>query len=129
MGLNAWLGTSGLLETTIDDNDKAFDTARRIAEQPTSIVIRRAGVEQAAQTVRLEVLTPRTDISGPAGNQGQKQDMLILGYRGHPTLSTTVIYRGDRFFHAGQMYVVVDVWDTLPGRMLAVAEASGEQRS
>jgi hypothetical protein len=129
MGLNAWLGVSGILETTIDDNDKAYDTARRIAEQPTTITRKRLGVANADLVVRIEALTPRTDISSPAGNLGQKQDMLILGYRGHPTISNTVLYRGDRFFHAGQMYVVVDVWDNIPGRLLAVAEASGEQRS
>jgi hypothetical protein len=129
MVLNAWLGVSGILETTIDDNDKAYDTARRIAEQPTSIVVRRAGVNQTAQTVRLEPLSPRTDVSSPAGNLGQKQDMLVLGYRGHPTLSNTVLYRGDRFFHAGQMFEIKDVVNDVPGRLLAVAEASAEQRS
>lgn len=129
MGLNAWLGVSTFLDTALDDEDRAYDTARRIAEQSSSVAFIRAGVSQASQTVRLEPLTTRRESVDPAGNQAVRRDMLITGYRDHPSLTNTSIQRGDRFFHAGQMFEVVDVLVETPGRLLAFANATGERRT
>jgi hypothetical protein len=121
--LNAWLGNTPPLTAWLDDIDRAYDTARLIAEQSTEITVRRAGVAQAAQTVRLE------PSGGPSVSVGELSipsdvDVLIIGYKGHPSVSNTDIQRGDRFFEGDVWYEVTQTVPDLPGRLLAYAKAS-----
>lgn len=120
MDFNAWLGDTTFLTAA----DRAVDTARLIADKPSSITVRRAGAALAAQTVRLEPIN-----STPSNRRGEIADtstikMLIIGYRDHATIADTNVQRGDRFFFDGQMYSVLQVMTGVPSRLLAIAEAS-----
>ncbi len=109
----------------------AVDTAVRIAERPETIVVSRdvldaAGVSKtiqlAPQTVRVEVVQRgAADINGVIITT-TKQYTVILGYKDHPTIPNTSLLRGDRFFYQGRIYDVVDLIDTVPGRLLVSAE-------
>lgn len=121
--INTWLGGTPALATWRDDVDRAYDTERTITAKSASITITRAGVAQAAQTVRLEPQSGGSDARGQnatVSNAG----VLIVGYKDHPTITDTDIRRGDRFFYAGQMYTVTQAMPDVPNRLLATAEAS-----
>ncbi len=127
MDFNAWLGNSFPLATWRDDVDPAFDTAKVIAEKPVSIVVTRAGVAQAAQTVRLEPMSTSAALRMGATAETADLSILVVGYKSHPTLADTDLRRGDRFYVVGDMshnYLVQNVVTDVADRLLAVAEAS-----
>jgi len=102
---------------------RAEDTAARITAQPVSIVVIRDGAKLDAQTVRVE----------PLGLPGQQRGenatvantgVLITGYKDHATIADTDLRRGDRFVVDGQMITVTAVLVVVPGRLVAIAEAS-----
>jgi len=103
--------------------DRTEDTAARIAAQPVSIVVIRDGATLAAQTVRVE----------PYGWPGQQRGenattanagVIVTGYKDHATIADTDLQRGDRFMVEGQMVTVTALLVIVPGRLVAVAEAS-----
>jgi len=107
--IDGWAGNEFPLSAWSDDADQGVDTARLIADKSTSITVIRAGVAQTAQTVRLEFLTgARREYQTEAGQTGQA-DVLVLGYKGHPSLTDTDLQRGDRFATGGQSYEIVMV--------------------
>jgi len=107
--IDAWAGNSFPLSAWSDDVDPGTDTARLIADKSTSITVLRGGSTLSAQTVRIEDLGGRgRQVQTEAGVMVQA-DVLILGYRGHPTLADTDLQRGDRFVAAGVAYEVVVV--------------------
>lgn len=127
MDFNAWLGSSFPLIAWRDDIDAAFDTAKVIAEKSVSIVVTRAGVAQAAQTVRLEPLSTSAAIRMGVTAETADLSILVIGYKSHPTLTDTDLRRGDRFYVVGDMahtYLVQNVVTDVADRLLAVAEAS-----
>lgn len=105
---NTWGGIKPLGNWR-DDINRAYDTARLIAEQPTTITLIRAGATLAAQTVRLERSnsTPGELTANIA--RVAETEVVIIGYRGHPTIADTDVKRGDRFVHSGQTYEVIQV--------------------
>lgn len=124
MTINDWLGSTAPLSSWFNE-DRAYDTARHIAERSSSITVvsRIAGSLPGAQTVRLEPLR------GPGETQGNNTvqttvGVLIVGYKSHPAITDTDIQRGDRFLYESQMYTVTQVLPNVPDRLLAVAEAS-----
>lgn len=123
--LNAWLGSSTTLDdwsTAIDATERAYDTARRIAERTASIVVLRKTGNLAAQTMRIDLNGGPSEQSG-TNETASNQSVLVTGYDGHPTITNTNLRRGDRFFYDGDMYTVTQVV-RVPGRLLAAAEVS-----
>jgi len=121
--LNAWLGDTHALSTWRDDIDRATNTARVIAEQSVSITIDRQGTDLDAQTVRLDPLWQHDELRDTSG-QTVDADVLIIGYKSHPSITDTNIRRGDEFFYDDQWYSVTYVIPNVPDRFLAVAKAS-----
>lgn len=124
MSLDAWLGSDDPL-SGFPTVDRTLDTARRIAQRPTSITVvsRLAGALPGAQTVRLEPLSAPREQAGSVGVQVDA-GILILGYKDHPTIADTDVQRGDRFLYEDRMYTVTGIIPNTPDRVLAVAEAS-----
>ena len=108
---DAWTGNSFPLSEYVDDIDRGVGTARIIADKSTSITVVRGGVAQAAQTVRIETAARPAVYQTEAGQTAQA-DVVIIGYKGHPTLNDTSLQLGDRFAVSGASYEVVAV---LPG--------------
>jgi hypothetical protein len=106
--INAWMGNTFPLATWLASDDHGVDTARMIADKSTSITAVRGGVAQTAQTVRLETLRGKMEYTTPGGDTAVI-DAVVIGYKGHPTITDTDLQRGDRFFVDGQMYEVVTI--------------------
>lgn len=109
---HTWLGSDTL--------QRAYDTAQRIAEKPTTIVVRRQGVDLAPQVVRIDLLGLGNSVTASATAQASEVGYQVMGYRDHPTLADTDLERGDRFPCAGRLFVVEDVLVDPPGRLLAI---------
>ena len=103
---DAWLGNAFPLSDWTDDVDRSVNTARLIADKITSIVVVRAGVEQAAQNVRIEPMARPREVQ-TEGGQTAMADVLIIGYNGHPTITDTDLQTGDRFAVSGVGYEIV----------------------
>ncbi|MDL1924329.1 hypothetical protein FBQ95_17130 [Chloroflexi bacterium CFX3] len=117
---NTWGGIKPLGDWR-DDINRAYDTARLIAEQPTNITLIRAGATLAAQTVRLERSNNiPAELTANIARVAETE-VVIIGYRGHPTIADTNVRRGDRFVQAGQTYEVMQV-DTRLDRVFAHAK-------
>lgn len=117
--LLAWM--QGTLPTAAQRTAKAKRRAahawRRIhdkEEPPTSITLRTAaGVDRAAQTVRIEV-DNRASVIGSAAGSVPKMGLIVYGVRNHATLADTIMAEGDRFVLNGDSYRIEDVIDN-PG--------------
>lgn len=119
--IDEWAGNSFPLSTWAADWDPAVDAAQIIADRSTSITIVRNGTAQDAQTVRIEDFRNRNSPSTDAGMTGIT-DVLIIGYKGHPTIDDTDIQRGDRFVISGEMYEVEIVVPGLNNQLQAYAK-------
>jgi len=119
--VDAWTGNSFPLSDWLDDVDRGVDTARLIADKPTSITVVRGGVEQAAQSVRIEGLGRPREVQ-TEGGQTAIADTLIIGYKGHPTLTDTDLQTGDRFAVGGVSYEIVAVLAGLSDCLQAYAK-------
>lgn len=125
--MSAWLGadTRGN-DWRTDDAPRPASVALMIADKPSSIVIVRDGVAQAAQTVRIDVFGgSAAERMGMGGNALQNvQRVLVLGYRNHPTITDTSIQANDHFKYDGRIYRVVKTEGGLTDRVEALAEES-----
>lgn len=79
------------------------DVTREIADDSTSITIKRGGSTLAAQTVRLLIPSSSGFERGSAGGEQAEADLIILG------TSTLDVQREDRFTVNSQWYEVVYV--------------------
>jgi len=111
--IDKWAGDSFPLATWLDDVDLGVDTARLIDDKQTSITAVRNGVAQTAQTVRIESLRSERTIQ-TAGGETAVIDTVVIGYKGHPTITDTDLQRGDRFIVSGQQYEIMLV---MPGEV------------
>ncbi len=120
--IDAWAGDSFPLSDWLDDVDAGVDTARLIADKTTSITVIRDGSALDAQSVRIEDINdrPRT-YEMDAGQVGQAET-LILGYKGHPSITDTDLQRGDRFAVSGVSYEIVAVVPGLTNQLQAYAK-------
>lgn len=91
------------------------DVTREIADESTSVTIRRAGVDQPAQTVRLLQPPARGQEQGSVGGEESEADLVVLGE------SDFDVQRGDRFLVSGELYEVVYVAPGQSGRVEAKA--------
>src|SRR5260221_1490843 len=107
----------------------AVDTANRIAERPSEIVVTRnlddgTVIQLPPQIIRIEVIQV---IRGggelrDAVMDVSKQGVVIMGYRDHPTIPNTDAIRGDLFYFQNRQYEIVEIIDTLPGRLMISAD-------
>lgn len=89
---------------------KAVLAWSRILDRPVSVVLIRAGVDQPAQTVRIEVPRTASDMRSETGVT-LEESIVVLGVMGHPDTSVadTVLKVGDRFYHDGRMFELTSV--------------------
>jgi len=118
--IDSWTGNSFALSDWIDV-DRGVDTARLIADKSTSITVIRSGVAQSAQTVRIEDMGRPREVQ-TEGGQTAIADTLILGYKGHPTITDTSLQTGDRFAVSGVGYEVVGLLPGLTDSLQAFAK-------
>jgi len=115
--IDAWAGNEFPLGSWLDDIHASVDTARILADKAVDIILVRAGVELAAQSVRIGDLSNRPRSYQTEAGETALADTLVLGYKGHPTVADTDIQRGDRFALGGVGYKIVAV---LPGLLNSV---------
>lgn len=128
---DTWAGSTRVNAQRGSVEERANDTARTINDRPTTIVITRdtAGnltTTLPGQTVRLEI-----NQNVRAANEMRDQDILleiteqylvVMGVKGHKYLPDTDMRRGDRFYHQGRIYEILELLDGIPGRLLASAK-------
>lgn len=105
---------------------RCFDTARLIAQRPFTIVVTRDdgnGKKEtlAPQTVRLEpIQNIRSGVElRDALVAISKQYVVLIGYKDHPYIPNTDLRRADVFMYNGREWEVIELIDTIPGRLLA----------
>lgn len=119
--IDSFLTDSFPLSDFIDDADPGVDTARVIGDKSTSITVVRGGSELAAQTVRLEPLPRPVDVQRD-DNTTAKATVLVIGYKGHPTITDTDLQTGDRFAVDGQSLEIIMVQPGLNNTLQAYAK-------
>lgn len=116
----------------MNNNDRAYQTERRILQKPTTIVVYRAGTALDEQTVRLDLATSNPMKQVDPNVKDAAIQMLVIGYKGHPEIDNTDLQRGDQFLardpydenDEGQLYDVVQVLPETPGALQVIAEVS-----
>ncbi len=119
--IDKWAGNSFPISDWSDDVDPGVANARLVADKTTSITIVRGGAAQDAQNVRIEDTRGRSSAQSE-GNITGETDVLIIGYKSHPTISDTNIQRGDRFAVGGVSYEVVMIVPGLIDSLQAFAK-------
>ena len=119
--IDGWTGNSFPLSDYLSSIDRGVDTARLVADKPTSITVVRGGVAQAAQSVRIETAGRPTIYQTEAGQTAQA-DVVIIGYAGHPTITDTDLQLGDRFAVGGVGYEIVGLLPGLSNSLQAYAK-------
>lgn len=108
----------------------AVDTANRIAERPSLIVISRY-VATLEETIQLAPQQVRIEVVQNARNSTEQRDAImsinrnytvLIGLKDHPTIPNTNIRRADMFYFEGRMWEIISVITTVPGRLLAEAD-------
>ncbi len=120
--IDKWAGDTFPLAAWLDDVDAGVDTARLIAEQSSSITVKRGATTLEAQTVRIEALGRPREVAGEGG-ETVLADALVLGYKGHPTIADTDLQTGDRFAVGGLAYEIVGLVPGLADSLQAYAKA------
>lgn len=108
-----------------DNTARAIAAWQRIQDQPSAIVIRRAGTALDPQTVRIEFSdAAREDMDVRRGLNVTPgvQRVIVFGVKGHPTVADTDIQRADRFVLGDTEYEVIGVI-AAAGEVQAVGEA------
>lgn len=99
---------------------------RMILDKPATITVLRDGVAQSPQVVGIHVFGSSMNERQGMGSNAltNTQRVLVLGYRGHPTIANTDIQTQDEFAYDGHFYRVVAVEGGFVDRVEAVAEAT-----
>lgn len=113
---NDWYLTSTVAPASAET--RAVLAWRRIQDRPTSLVLSRDGIDQAAQTVRLEFDATYSDVQDETGRSA-KRELVIFGVKDHPTVADTDIQTNDRFAIDLTLYEVNNVIE-LPGEVQAL---------
>lgn len=100
---------------------RANDAWRRICEKPSSLVVKRGSATLAAQTVRVELTSVPSEVSG-AGGSSSALRATVFGVRGHVSVANTDIKRDDIFALNGTRFRVVHVIEQT-GEVQAYCEA------
>lgn len=118
--IDAWTTNTFPLGAWSNDTDPGVANAQLLTDKTTTITVRRGDTTKSAQNVRIEELRARDrDVVSEAGLTA-KVDALVIGYKGHPTISDTDLQRGDRFsVEGGDQYDVVAIMPGLVNSMQA----------
>lgn len=116
------MGEIGNARASLLAATRAQDTARTIAEKSVSITVQRGSTTLPAQTVRLDTGGPSPRQVNTPNTATASLQMVLLGYKAHPTIADTDVERGDRFLYGGERYRVIQVLPETPGRLVAIAE-------
>lgn len=108
---------------------RAVDTWVMIQEKPAVITIQRkvpgsnTSISLPQQTVRLEIIQNirESNEMRDAWVNVNKQYVVVVGMKDHPTVPNLNIQRADLFFYLSRMWEITEVIDNVPGRMLANA--------
>ncbi len=122
--IGGWAGDAIPLGEWSDDYDPGIDTARIVGDKTTSVVLIRDGAAQTAQAVRIEELRSRSEAPTEAGYTG-RADVVLIGYKGHPTIADTDVQRGDRFAVDGVSFEVTMLVPGLVDSLQAYAKVRG----
>jgi hypothetical protein len=103
--------------------DRSADAWARISDRPSSILVVRGGVNQALQTVRIDMDNTVTEIAGQGGTIVSVRRGVVFGTYGHPTVPDANLKKGDQFTIDKVQYVIKSVIK-LPGEIQAIVETS-----
>ena len=116
--LSKWVGSTDAIEAS----QRAVEAWRRIQRNPTSVVLRRAGSNLTAQTLRIEAERTQAQSGDLPIGEKPRARAVVFGIKNHPTASDTTIVQGDRFVYQNVEYRVVNLsW--YPGEIQAQCEA------
>lgn len=118
---NVWRGSR---HEAIDETARAAGMWAIIQRDGENIVLWRDGVEQTAQTMRVELDSIANEMPGDMGRVAT-QRLILFGVINHATEPDTDIQQHDRFYRSDNTeYKVIQV-NTLPGQIQAIAERVG----
>lgn len=129
MDISSWFTTSRALDAWRGKEGRPGSVAQMIADDPFSITVSR---ESAGVTTQLAAQTVRIAQRGTTGTEAYirmgagvntRQDVVVLGYKNHPTITNTNLVYGDRFAYNGKYYRVTLVEKDFTDRLIALAEA------
>lgn len=127
-----WLGNKRVNAQRGNVEVRSMDTARLIAERPSTIVLQRKQIGAnttmflAPQTVRIELVQSIRNATEARNLQLDisQQYCVLIGLRDHPTLPNLDIQRADTFYFQGLAYEVIEFFNTIPGRLLASCQVT-----
>lgn len=129
MDISGWFATSRLIGAWRGAEGRPGSVAQMIADDPFVITVTRetSGVTTtlAAQTVRIAqrgTTGTETFIRSGAGIN-TNQEVVVLGYKNHPTITDTNLLYGDRFAYNSKYYRVTLIERDFSDRLIALAEA------
>jgi hypothetical protein len=122
-----YLRSDGKVESLLDTDNQANSVAWMIDRNGESIVLVRANVAQTAQTVLLVPFGQGERPSESRSDTGEtiSYDVLLIGVRGHDTLTDFNVQRGDKFKYNSVWHEVLEVDKTLKGKTEARCVARG----
>lgn len=128
-----WAGSSRVNPQRGNTEERTFDTARLIAESPYTIIITRWNpitkltFQLAPQIVRIELYHPTRggiEAISPMMNELSIQNVVVIGYKDHPTIPNTDMMRGDQFLYQNLRYDINETIPTITGVLLMVGQVT-----
>lgn len=110
----------------VSTEDRAVRAWNRINDKPSEITVRRPGISDFTQVVRIEYFQGQAlrGDTNPLGNVA-KQTLIIYGVLNHPdtNIADTDLQVGDRFIYEYREFVIQTTLNTI-GEIQAQAEAT-----
>lgn len=120
--INEWAGSTFPLSGWAGELNQAYDMARLINDDLTSITVIRAGSAMSAQNVRVET-KPTGNSTVLVNGRVHEVNAIVFGFRSHPTITDTDLQAGDRFVVDGVRLEVIAVLVDLENVLQAICEA------
>lgn len=127
MNFQNWLVNQGsLLSGKINNDQYAIMAWGRILRKPTMLVIRRDGINLAAQKIRIEHDSREVGSRDETGFEVYEQRVIVYGVKDHPDSGVldTNIKAGDTFVVDSQRYTVEILETSHPGEIRARAKVA-----
>jgi len=127
-----WAGQTDPLPQSGNTEIRGNDTARTIMQRPSLVVFsRRDPTTQQTiflppQLVRLEIIQNIRGANEQRDNWTDisRQYIVVMGFKDTPGYPDTNLLRADQFFFDNLMFEIIEFMPTVPGRLLASAEAT-----
>ena len=124
---DTWAGSARTNPQRGSVEERANETARTIRDKPSRIVISRlvngATISLPPQTVRVDITQ---NIRGSNEDRNALEELtvtaqyvVLMGIRGHRYFPDADFKRADLFYYQERMYEILDIVDTVIGRVLA----------